>query len=121
MEILTDYKDLVGKKIVFSHMAQFAEQITLATEDGYVLMATFEYDDLAEESRVKVMYPHSVIRVLNGQEWIRNELGRLGIFDIEKYKEEQRIKQEKEKEEYLIKLEEKERAEYKRLKAKYEK
>ncbi|MGY3186486.1 hypothetical protein [Lysinibacillus sp. TE18511] len=121
MEILTDYKDLVGKKIVFSHMAQFAEQITLATEDGCVLMATFDYDDMAEESRVRVMYPHSVIQVLNRHDWIRNELGKLGIFDIEKYKEEQRIKQEKEKEEYRKKQEVKERAEYERLKAKFEK
>jgi|GEM_PF-4103104 len=84
-------------------------------------MATFDYDEMAEESRVRVMYPHSVIRVLNEQEWIRNELGRLGIFDIEKYKEEQRIKQEKEKEEYRKKQEVKERAEYERLKAKFEK
>ena len=121
MEILKDYKDLVGKTIVFSHMAQFAEQITLATEDGCVLMATFDYDHMAEESRVRVMYPHSVIQVINNNDWIRNELGRLGIFDIEKYKEEQRIKQEKEKEEMRIKQEEKELAEYERLKAKYEK
>ncbi|MEK4122050.1 hypothetical protein [Lysinibacillus sp. FSL K6-0102] len=121
MDILTDYKDLVGKKIVFSHMAQFAEQITLATEDGCVIMATFDYDEMAEESRVRVMYPHSVIQVLERHEWIRNELGRLGIFDIEKYKEEQRIKQEKEKEELRKRQEVKELAEYARLKAKYEK
>lgn len=120
MKILTDYNELVGKKIVFSHMAQFAKQITLATEDGCVLMATFEYDEMDEGTTIRVMYPHFVLQVLDRHEWIRNELGKLGIFDVEKYKEEQRIKYEKQQEESRIKREAKELAEYERLKEKFE-
>lgn len=120
MKILIDYKELVGKKIAFSHMAEFADQITLATEDGCVLMANMEYYD-EDDLRVKVLYPHAVLRVLHGHEWMRKELGKLGIFDIEKYNEEQRIEQERKKEEFRKKQEKKEREEYERLKAKFEK
>jgi hypothetical protein len=45
MNILKSYEDLVGKTIAFSHMAQFASQITLATTDGDILMVTFELED----------------------------------------------------------------------------
>lgn len=118
MKILTEYNELVGKKIAFSHMAEFAEQITLATEDGCILMAKME--DCIDDTRIKVLYPHQVIRVLEKNEWLRKELGNLGIFDIDKYNEEQRVKREKEKEEFRKRQEEKEREEYERLKAKFE-
>lgn len=121
MEILTDYKDLVGKKIVFSHMPRFAQEITLATEDGCVLMATFDYDDDEEEAKIRIMYPYSVVEVIKRNEWMRNELGALGIFDIETYKKEQEEKRLKEQEEAKRLIEERDRAEYERLKAKYEK
>lgn len=120
MEILTKYGDLVGKTIAFSHMAQFAEQITIATEDGYVLMATMTGDGDFERKEIRVLAKHSVLAVLNDNEWMRKELAALGIFDMEKYKEEQRIKREKEQEEYRRKKEERELEEYNRLKAKFE-
>ena len=63
MEILEDYKDLVGKNI-FSHMAQLAEQITLATEEGRVLMATCDYDEMEDGSIVRVLRSPFVIQVL---------------------------------------------------------
>ncbi|MEB2281098.1 hypothetical protein LAV73_14005 [Lysinibacillus xylanilyticus] len=64
MEILEDYKNLVGKKMVFSHMAQFAEQITLATEDGCVLMATCDYNEMEDGPIVRVLRSPFVIQVL---------------------------------------------------------
>lgn len=121
MKILKDYKDLVGKKIIFSHMAQFAKQITIATEDGCVLMINMDCDEYEDEKEIKVLCPTKVLNVLNRHKWLREELGKLGIFDIEKYKEEERLKYEKEKEERRKKQEEKEKAEYERLKLKFEK
>ncbi len=119
MEILTDYNDLIGKKIVFCHMAQFAEQITLATEDGCILMATMDVGEFEESKEVRVLYPHRVLQILNQHEWLRNELGKLGVFDVAKYEEEQRIEREKRQTELQKRKEEKERQEYERLKTKY--
>lgn len=121
MEILTNYNDLVGKKIVFSHMAQFAKQITLATEDGCVLMVTFDFDDYGEGNTIRILYPHLVLSTLNKHEFLRNELGKLGIFDLEKYQEEQRLKKEIEHKAWKEKKEAEEYATYLRLKEKYEK
>lgn len=120
MEILTKYDDLVGKKIAFSHMAQFAEQITIATEDGCVLMVTTDGDGDFERKEIRVLAKHSVMAVLNDNEWMRKELAKLGIFDMERYKEEQRIKREKEQEEYRRQKEARERETYEKLKAKFE-
>lgn len=121
MKILTEYKNLVGKEIVFSHMAMFASQITIATKCGCVLMAKMEREDeWGEDTRVYVLREFNVMNVLERNEWMREELGKLGIFDLEKYKREQRIKRKKEKEKSLIEREERERAEYERLKEKFE-
>ena len=121
MKILTEYEELVGKEISFSHMAMFAQQITIATKDGCVLMAIMEREDeWGENARIYVLNEHRVMGVIERNEWIRKELGKLGIFDLEKYKEEQRIKHEKEKEKRSIEREKRERAEYERLKNKFE-
>lgn len=121
MKILTEYEDLVGKEIAFSHMGMFSDQITIATKDGCVLMARMEQEDeFGENSRVYILPKIRVMNVIERNEWMREELGKLGIFDLEKYKEEQRIKREKEKEKRLIDREKRERAEYERLKKKFE-
>lgn len=101
MEILTDYNDLVDKKIVFAHMAQFAEQITIATEDGSVLMVDMAYED-DECQEVNVYAEHRVLGVLKSDrgKWMRDELSKLGIFDLEQYRKEQeelRIMQQEER------------------------
>lgn len=120
MKILTDYKDLVGKKIVFSHMAQFASEITIATEDGCILMATLDSDDFGDNKEVSIYPKYRVMNKIETDEWMRKELGELGVFDLDKYKEEQRIEAEKEKERRLIEREKREIAEYERLKSKFE-
>lgn len=127
MEILTDYKELNGKKIIFNHMAQFADQITIATEDGCILMVTRHSDEefgLDEDYGALQFYVYPkgrVLAVLHQTEWLRKELGALGIFDIDKYNEEQRIKEEKDKLERQAKREKREKEEYERLKSKFEK
>lgn len=119
MKILTDYKDLVGKTIAFSHMAQFADQITLATTDGDVLMASFSGSD-DEEFEINVFSKHRVIGVIQRHTYLQEELDRLGIFNLTAYKKEQEEKRVKEQEEYKKKQEAKERETYERLKVKFE-
>jgi hypothetical protein len=125
MNILRDYNSLVGKVIVFSHMARYAEQITLATEDGCVLMARHGFDEDADdgggESIIVVLTPAEVMRVLNSDRgrFIREQLGMLGIFDMDEYKRQEEEKYRLMREEQKRLDEERELATYKRLKEKY--
>lgn len=123
MKVLTDYAQLEGKTIAFSHMAQFAEQITIATTDGCILMATFDVaDDYGEVLHIRVLQKNRVLVVLysNQGKWIREELSKLGLLDIEAYKEEMKLKAEREKIERIAAYEASERRNYERLKAKFE-
>lgn len=119
MEILTNHVDLEGKKIVFSY--QTKNNFILATEGGCVLMTSYFYDEWVDDVSIRIASPREVVDMLHKRDWIRSELGRLGIFDIEKYEEEQRIKREKIQEELARKKDEKEFVEYLRLKEKFEK
>ena len=121
MKVLTDYEQLVGKTIAFVHMAQFADQITLATTDGEVLMAQMEdQDEWGSDKLTTIYHEGMVINTLNHEPYLRQKLSELGIFDLEAYKE----KRQKEMEEAKRIREEKrkkfELEEYKRLKAKFE-
>lgn len=119
VKVLTDYKQLEGKTISFAHMAQFANQITLATTDKEVLMATFEgmsEDDL--EIRVFNMY--NVISVVHRDKYIREELAKLDIFDLAEWKQAQVERQRLEEEKRRMAQEKRDREEYERLKAKFE-
>jgi hypothetical protein len=119
MKVLKDYKQLEGKTISFSHMAQFAEQITLVTTDDEVLMATFEgmsEDDL----EIRVFGLHNVISVIQRDKYIREELSKLGVFDLEEWKQAQAEKQRQEEENRKKAQEERDKKEYERLKAKFE-
>ena len=87
MKVLAEYEDLVGKKIVFSHMAQFSQQITLATECGCILMAKMiPQDEWTEETETFILHEIKVIHIIESDKFLREELGRLGIFDLKKYK-----------------------------------
>lgn len=119
MNVLTDYKELEGKTISFSHMAQFADQITLATTDGEVLMAAFEAGD-DEDIQIRILREHSVVSVIQRHSFLREELDKLGIFNLDKWKEEQEEKQRVERERRLLEQEERDKREYERLKAKFE-
>ena len=120
MKILTKYEELVGKTIAFSHMAQFAENITLATEDGCVLVATQTIDDYGENKENRVLWEPHAIQYIENNKYIREQLGELGIFDIQTYKQKQQELEDKRREEYKKKEVEHELMELQRLKKKYE-
>lgn len=121
MKILTKYEDLVGKTIAFTHMAQFAENITIATEDGCVLVATQTLDEeYMEKKETRVLWePHAVLYIENNR-YLREELGKLGIFDINAYKEKQVELERQKREKFIADQAKREREQYERLKAKFE-
>jgi hypothetical protein len=120
MKVITDYEQLVGKTISFVHMAQFADQITIATTDKEVLMATFDFDEFEGESEIRVLNKHQVIKAIQDNVYLQKELDKLGIFNLEEFKKEQEKKQREEMELYKKQQEEKERKLLAELKAKYE-
>lgn len=121
MKVLDDYNQLLGKTIAFAHMAQFAKQITIATTDNEVLMATFEMDEYGEESNIRVYHEWHVLDAINKNEWLRLQLGILGIFDLSEWEKEQVERKRIERERRLKAQEEKDKKEYERLKTKFEK
>lgn len=118
MKVITNYEDLEGKTISFCHMAQFAEQITIATTDGEVLMASF-YEGDYERTEIEIFNPGKVILTIQNSTYLQRELDDLGIFNLDEWKKKQMEKQLIDKEECLKRLEEEERREYERLKAKF--
>lgn len=120
MKIIRSDKELVGKTIAFAHIATFAENITLATEDGCVLVVTQEFDDDCDECQTMILNEYMALRYIEKSDYVRTKLGRLGLFDVEKYKQkkqEERIKREQELKAKQLK---EERELYEKLKAKFE-
>jgi hydrogenase maturation factor HypF (carbamoyltransferase family) len=118
MKVLTDYRQLVGKTIAFAHMAQFADQITLATTDGEVLMVTFDGDEY--ESEISVYGEWKVLATIKSHTYLQEELDKLGIFNLDEYKKEQERKRQEEMKKFRKEQEEKELRLLAELKAKYE-
>ncbi|MCA1027009.1 hypothetical protein LCM23_12985 [Cytobacillus kochii] len=123
MRIL-EYKnlpELVGKTIAFTHIAQFAENVTIATEDGCVVVITQDVDeDFGEAKQTRVLFEPHARRYIENHKFLRSELGKLGIFNIEVYKKEQEELERKRREKLRIKKEKDERELFEKLKAKYE-
>lgn len=124
MYFITKEKDLVGKTIAFIHCAQFAEEITLATTDGGILMV--QQTGGVEESEIQVFHEHQAefrLFVSGRNEWLVDELKKIGVIGKDEYQkrcEARKLKieqEEKKREEYR---EQHERDEYFRLKAKFE-
>lgn len=119
MKIITDYEELVGKTIAYSHMAQFANQITLATTDGDVLMASFEIED-DDNIQIRVLWEHVVLNIIKESTHLQNSLSVLGIWDLAAYQKEVQERQRILKEERAKAQEVRERKQLAELKAKYE-
>jgi hypothetical protein len=121
MKILTEYEQLEGKTIAFTHMAQFAQQITIATTDNEVLMATFDLDEeYGERKEIRVLHEGWVVKIIKESKYLREELSKRGIFDLEKYKTEMEAERVAKLERYKQEKEEREIKQLAELKAKYE-
>lgn len=120
MKIIRSDKELIGKTIAFAHMAQFAENITLATEDGCVLVVRQTYDEDADESQIDIISEPRALRYIENNDYVRERLGELGIFDVETYRQKQKEERLKREQEYQAKKLKEERELYEKLKAKFD-
>lgn len=120
MKILRNDKELIGKTIAFAHMAQFADNITIATDDGCVLVVRQIFDEDTEESETDILSEPRALRYIENTPYLRDTLGNLGIFDIEAYKQKKKEERLKLEEEYKARKLKEERELYERLKAKFE-
>lgn len=120
MKIVRSGEELNGKTIAFTHIAQFAENITIATEDGRVAVVTQDIDGECDDRQTRILNEYEAICYIENSDYLRNSLGKLGIFDIETYKQkkqEERIKRAEELEARKLK---EERELYEKLKVKFE-
>lgn len=83
-------------------------------------MATFELDECGEDSQIRVYGEHHVIKTVQESEYLRKQLGEKGIFDLEKYKKEQKELEEIRKQKAKEFQEKRERETLAKLKEKYE-
>lgn len=120
MKIIRNDKELIGKTIAFAHMAQFAENITLATEDGCVVVVKQLYDLDTDESQITILGEPNALRYIENNDYIRETLGKLGIFDIHTYRQKMQEERMKRIQEYGAKKLKEERELYEKLKAKFE-
>ena len=121
MYFITKEEDLVGKEIVFTHMAQFAEAITIVTKDKGVFVVEQWVED--DRSEINVYGKYKARAYVLRHNWLRKTLHEKGIIsheEIEEYENQIRLEQQKQQEEYKRKQEEQEKITYERLKAKFE-
>ncbi|HFK1427302.1 hypothetical protein ABE273_20475 [Bacillus paranthracis] len=121
MYFIDKEEDLIGKEIAFTHMAQFAEAITIVTKDkGIFVVEQWSEDDRSE---IDVYSSYRARAYVLNHDWLRNKLHEKGIIsheEIQEYKKQKRLEQQQKQEEYKRKREEQEKITYERLKAKFE-
>ncbi|MGE6504533.1 hypothetical protein ACQKF0_30330 [Bacillus wiedmannii] len=122
MYFIEKEEDLVGKEIAFTHMAQFAEAITIVTKDKGILVVNQFSDD--DGSEINVYRKNNARIYVLKHNWIRKTLHEKGIIsneEIEEYENQKRLELQKQLEEHKKRQEEQDRITYERLKVKYEK
>lgn len=119
MYIINDYNQLEGKRIAFSHMAEFADQITLVTDDGGILMVEMNNLDGFGEGQIQVYNVAQVKRALEKNRYIRIEIAKRNLFDYDAFAEEMKEKQKQLEEKRKKDREEQERKEWERLNKKF--
>ncbi|HDR4948086.1 TPA: hypothetical protein QCR51_004653 [Bacillus cereus] len=121
MYFIEKEEDLIGKEIAFTHMAQFAEAITIVTKDkGIYVVEQWAEDDSSE---ITVYNQRKARHYILKYDWLRKTLHDKGIIsqeEIEEYENQRRLEQQRIQEEHRKKKEEQEKREYERLKAKFE-
>jgi len=123
LKILEESDQLVGKTIAFAHIAQFAKAITLATTDKEVMVieqGLHDEDDDMFRSEISIYHKYRAMEYIEGHKYLREELAKKGIFDLDEYRQKEQEKRERERVEFRKQKEAKERKEYERLKHKFE-
>ena len=122
MYFIEKAEDLVGKTVAFINAAQFADAITIATADGGIMIIAQD-----ENQEVQTYKTPRIQRFLfenyNSTKYVLPKLQELGIIkenEYEELKEARRLKREEADRQRVIQKEKNERAEFARLKEKYE-
>ncbi|MFF2531546.1 hypothetical protein ACFVS2_21800 [Brevibacillus sp. NPDC058079] len=121
MYFISKEEELIGKTIAFTHMAQFADAITIVTSDKGIFV--FEQDGCSDDKEIIVYNDTLARRYVLEHTYLRKELHEKGIIteeDISKFEEEKRRESERYLQEQEKRVKEQERQEYERLKALYE-
>lgn len=84
--------ELIGKEIAFIQVAQFAENITLATKDGDVLVITQDVDEFGERKETRILNELYAQRHIESDRYVARKLAELGIFDLKAYQAEEERK-----------------------------
>ena len=90
MYFMNDDSELIGKTIVFTHMAEFAEAITVVTEDKGILVVQQSLD----ESRIKVYPAKRAQYYIWRNKYLREQLHELGIISEEEFAEQRKKEEE---------------------------
>jgi flagellar motility protein MotE (MotC chaperone) len=122
MYFITKEEDLWDKKVVFTHMAEFAEAITIVTSDGGIQVVSQQWED-EDRSRIWVYNEAKARSYILNHNYLREQLHKKGVITNQEMAEyEERIKNDRE--DYLKRQkelnEQKDKAEYERLKKKFE-
>lgn len=121
MYFISKEEDLIGKEIVFTHMAQFANAITIVTKDKGVFVVN-QWSD-CDGSEICIYNDYRAKDYILKYDWLRKTLHEKGIIsqeEIQEYEDRKRLELQKQQEESKKRQEEQERLTYERLKAKFE-
>ena len=94
MYFMNSEEELIGKTIAFTHMAEFAEAITIVTEDQGVLVVQQSLD----ESRIKVYSAKRAQYYIWRHEYLREQLHERGIISEEEFAEQRKKEEQARKE-----------------------
>ncbi|MCO7177030.1 hypothetical protein ACFP7A_01285 [Sporolactobacillus kofuensis] len=122
MKIENDPFNMVGRTITFIDAGKYADQITIATDDGHIMMAEFDYDELEDEDpTIHVLNKYNVLQRLSRSTNSRlvERMKKEG-FDLREFEEREKKLRDERMKKLEIDKEKQERMQYERLKAKYE-
>ncbi|WP_255258899.1 hypothetical protein [Bacillus thuringiensis] len=120
MYFISKEEDLIGKEIVFTHMAQFANAITIVTKDKGIFVVN-QWSD-CDGSEICIYNEYRAKDYILRHDWLRKTLHEKGIIsqeEIQEYEDRKRLELQKQQEESKKRQEEQERINYERLRAKY--
>jgi ribosomal protein L11 methylase PrmA len=121
MYFIETEEELRGKRIAFTHMAQFAEAITIVTEDKGIFVVEQE-DDEGFSKETYVYNEPRARKYIFEHRYILGELNKLEIItkeEVHHYNEELRLERERIALEEKARREKWEKEEYERLNKKY--
>ncbi|MEK5415166.1 hypothetical protein [Paenibacillus sp. FSL L8-0708] len=119
MYFITKEADLLGKTIAFTNMSQFAEAITIATEDGGIIVLKMEYSGDGESTEINIYGEVYARQYILNDTRLRADLLKSGALTEEAINEYE-FQREVVRQQWAEGQEERRRREYERMKAEFE-